>query len=423
MTVYPYYIYRCKMLDLFLKSLGEGFPEIINSYNKKLNSNNLKQKIKAMYAGNYKAYQEINDSLYDCALAFTDASIGTESTTDFAEEQASDKYFYSFRDLFLKFFEYDNDFLYESVEDTVAYFIAKLFYSNMSSDDYKTVSQNTKFEEETRKQLSDKLGWQSEKEHEEFIEWQIRCFRPEYSSSLSDVRFNKKNNKTFYKWVIDEFKKGISSKEIYNEVLEIVFKGENGINKTFEKLKREPGRRRWSSFVELFSNEQKKSNLWKILNKDAQYLATYEIFQSRMFVAFFLENLCDELPKFVGDENAQELIKIITGDVSRKKPEDFLIENHEEKTMAMLETFKAAWETPLTSEKDILSILQNFDKDCPATETFKAYFSIYHESLRRNLTENQIHEAFDLCMENSIYFEGYEMHDYLRSIKQGNIYE
>ena len=92
------------MLDLFLKSLGEGFPEIINSYNKKLNSNNLKQKIKAMYAGNYKAYQEINDSLYDCALAFTDASIGTESTTDFAEEQASDKYFYSFRDLFLKFF-------------------------------------------------------------------------------------------------------------------------------------------------------------------------------------------------------------------------------------------------------------------------------------------------------------------------------
>ena len=45
------------MLDLFLKSLGEGFPEIINSYNKKLNSNNLKQKIKAMYAGNYKAYQ------------------------------------------------------------------------------------------------------------------------------------------------------------------------------------------------------------------------------------------------------------------------------------------------------------------------------------------------------------------------------
>ena len=103
MTVYPYYIYRCKMLDLFLKSLGEGFPKIIkfNSYNKKLN--NLKQKIKAMYAGNYKAYQEINDSLYDCALAFTDASIGTESKTDFAEEQASDKYFYSFRDLFLKF--------------------------------------------------------------------------------------------------------------------------------------------------------------------------------------------------------------------------------------------------------------------------------------------------------------------------------
>lgn len=397
------------MLDLFLKSLGEGFPEIINSYNKKLNSNNLKQKIKAMYAGNYKAYQEINDSLYDCTLAFTDASIGTESTTDFAEEQASDKYFYSFRDLFLKFFEYNNDFLYESVEDTVAYFIAKLFYSNMSSDDYKTVSQNTKFEEETRKQLSDKLGWQSEKEHEEFIEWQIRCFRPEYSSSISDVRFNKKNNKTFYKWVIDEFKKGISSKEIYNEVLEIVFKGENGINKTFEKLKREPGRRRWSSFVELFSNEQKKSNLWKILNKDAQYLATYEIFQSRMFVAFFLENLCDELPKFVGDENAQELIKIITGDVSRKKPEDFLIENHEEKTNAMIENYWDTYDKQFESADNILKMFEKFDKNCPATDTFKAFFYITCPQLARNLSEKQIIEVTSTLNKNSRYFNGYGM--------------
>lgn len=409
MTVYPYYIYRCKMLDLFLKSLGEGFPEIINIYNEKLNSNNLKQKIKAMYAGNYKAYQEINDSLYDCALAFTDASIGTESTTDFAEEQASDKYFYSFRDLFLKFFEYDNDFLYESVEDTVAYFIAKLFYSNMSSDDYKTVSQNTKFEEETRKQLSNKLGWQSEKEHEEFIEWQIRCFRPEYSSSISDVRFNKKNNKTFYKWVIDEFKKGISSKEIHNEVLEIVFKGENGINKTFEKLKREPGRRRWSSFVELFSNEQKKSNLWKILNKDAQYLATYEIFQSRMFVAFFLENLCDELPKFVGDENAQELIKIITGDVSRKKPEDFLIENHEEKTNAMIENYWDTYDKQFESADNILKMFEKFDKNCPATDTFKAFFYLTCPQLARNLSEKQIIEETNTLNKNSRYFNGYGM--------------
>lgn len=397
------------MLDLFLKSLGEGFPEIINSYNKKLNSNNLKQKIKAMYAGNYKAFQEINDSLYDCALAFTDASIGTESTTDFAEEQASDKYFYSFRDLFLKFSEYNNDFLYESVEDTVAYFIAKLFYSNMSSDDYKTVSQNTKFEEETRKQLSDKLGWQSEKEHEEFIEWQIRCFRPEYSSSISDVRFNKKNNKTFYKWVIDEFKKGISSKKIYNEVLEIVFKGENGINKTFEKLKREPGRRRWSSFVELFSNEQKKSNLWKILNKDAQYLATYEIFQSRMFVAFFLENLCDELPKFVGDKNAQELIKIITGDVSRKKPEDFLIENHEEKTNAMIENYWDTYDKQFESADNILKMFEKFDKNCPATDTFKAFFNITCPQLARNLSEKQIIEFTSTLNKNSRYFNGYGM--------------
>ena len=409
MTVYPYYIYRCKMLDLFLKSLGEGFPEIINSYNKKLNSNNLKQKIKAMYAGNYKAYQEINDSLYDCALAFTDASIGTESTTDFAEEQASDKYFYSFRDLFLKFFDYDNDFLYESVEDTVAYFIAKLFYSNMSSDDYKTVSQNTKFEEETRKQLSNKLGWQSEKEHEEFIEWQIRCFRPEYSSSISDVRFNKKNNKTFYKWVIDEFKKGISSEEIYNEVLEIVFKGKNGINKTFEKLKREPGRRRWSSFEKLFSNEQKKSNLWKILNKDAQYLATYEIFQSRMFVAFFLENLCDELPKFVGDENAQELIKIITGDISRKKPEDFLIENHEEKTNAMIENYWDTYDKQFESADNILKMFEKFDKNCPATDTFKAFFYLTCPQLARILSENQIIEATSTLNKNSRYFNGYGM--------------
>ena len=417
-----YYTYKAKMLDLFLKTMGEGFPKIIFKYNENLKPNNLKQKVRSMNNGDMNSYSEIDNAITNCINAFIEGEVSDKSMM-FSEKNASNKYWTSFNELYKYFsdFNFNDNFFYESFDDTFSYLIAKNFYTEISCENYN--NEKSKRTEENQMISSTKDEFMSEEEWKEYHEWQIRCFRPEYSYSISDVRFNKKNNKTFFTWVIKEFKKALSSDKVYENILEIVFRGEPGVSTSFEKLLKKPGNRKWSTFEKLFSNEQNDKNLWEILNKDSKYLAAYQIFQSRMFVAYCLENFCASLPKFINEENTKELIKIITCDVSRKKPEDFLIPNHNEKTKAMLETFKAAWESPLNSEKDILSILQNFDKDCPATETFKAYFSIYHKSLRRNLTENQIHEAFDLCMENSIYFEGIEMHNYLRSIKQGNIYE
>lgn len=415
MRKYP--SYKTKMLVLFLKSLGDGFPEIIYKYNKDLKPNNLKQKIRSMYEGNEHAYSEIYYAIHNCIRAFTYGEVADKSTM-FSEKESSDKYWTSFHELYNHFLDFEGNFFYELYDDVFSYFIAKSFYTEISCEDYKNEEKDERLEENQRLSLK-KDNFNSEEEWKSYHDWVIRCFRPEYAFSISDVRFNKKNNKTFYKWVIKEFKNSFTTKEdknIYKEILETVFKGENGISKSFDKLKTESGKRNWQTFEKLFSNEQNDKKLWEKLTEDNKYLAAYQIFQSRMFVAFFLENFCAELQNFVKKENAEELIKIITCDVSRKKPEDFLIPDHEKKTQTMLETFKEIWSTPEDSEKNILRLIENFDKDCPATETFKAYFSLYHQSLRRKLTENQIKEAFELCVKNSFYFEESDLSNYLKYI-------
>ena len=409
----PYFTLKIKMLDLFIASLGDGFSQIIEYYTD-IKANYFKLIRKLAREKDSKKYFALAQALFDTICAFTDKKL-IDKKARFSENDASDKYWTSFRELFYNFFKFNDDFFYESADNVFSYFLARNLDYTQSSGNYTNWQNSEEFEAHLRS--LEKAPGYTDSEWKENIEKQIRIFRPEYYSAFSDVRANKTGNQTFFKWPITEFKKAISSKETFENILEMVFKGKLGISKSFEKLLTEPGKRIWSTFEKLFSNEQNDKKLWKILNKDSKYLAAYQIFQSRMFAAYFLENLCAELPKIVEKENAKELLKILTFDDSRKRPEDFLIPNHIEKTKTMLEVFQKIWGTPDVSETNILKLMEEFDKDCPATNTFKAYFSIYHQALRRNLTEVQIKEAYELCDKNDIYFEGYEMYSYLDYIQ------
>lgn len=400
-----YYTYKCKLLDLFLKSLGGGFPEIINNYNPKLKSNNMKQKINAMYAGNVKAYNDIFNSIDNCIRAFTEGELSDKSTL-FSEENASDKYWTSFNELFHSYFfsRFQGDFFYESTENIIAYFIAKNFYTEGSCENY-TTHINTEKSEERTKYMEKPESFVSPEDYKKYLEWFNRCFRPEYETSISDVRFNKKENKTFYKWPIKEFKKSIGENEVFNEILEIVFPGETGISKNFGKLSTDSRKRNWAIFEKLFKNELKNQKLMEVLNKNDKYLAAYEVFQSRMFVANFLENLCYELANFVGEENTKELVKIITGTRDRKKPEDFLIPNHEEKTNLMMETFLDVWQKEYESFEVVTQAMEKFDRNCPATKVFMSYFNMTCRSLRCAITDEQYYEADKLIRQEHRFFE------------------
>lgn len=244
-------------------------------------------------------------------------------------------------------------------------------------------------------------GFIDKKEYESWIARDKRVFRKEYYTAFSDVRFNKKKNKTFFKWCIDEFKKSIALDDVYNSIIDIVFKGKNDISSTsFEKLKYETGKRNWGMFEHLFENEMLDKKLMAILDKDDKYHAAYNVFQSRMMAAFFLNNFCEELPNFVGKKNPSRLEKIIVGDVNREKPEDFLVLDHDAKTKKMLSTFLEFLSKPFyASYSELESALNCFDKKCLATESFKAYFRlttrIFNAKLSKTEREENIKQFFD----------------------------
>ena len=54
-------------------------------------------------------------------------------------------------------------------------------------------------------------------------------------------------------------------------------------------------------------------------------------------------------------------------------------------------------------------MFEKFDKNCPATDTFKAFFYITCPQLARNLSEKQIIEVTSTLNKNSRYFNGYGM--------------
>jgi len=391
------YNYKTALLLLFIKSMGDGFTKIICHYwpyPKTMTPNNFKQKIAKMNSGDYESYREISYALINCKDIFTSPSYKIHNSlynndvkeiktdTSFCPEDGSDKYYFNFRDFFYIFKSADNiddDFFYESFENTLSYLIAKEFYTVFSFEDYN--DEKSKMAEENQIPSSE---------------------TPEYPFSIYDVRFNKRENKTFFKWVIVDFYSHVNDKSKADEIIKIIFGDNDGsIPKTFEGLKYYSKKRKWETFEKLFKNEQNNEKLMKFL-AEPELLSAYQIFQSRMFVAYFLENLCNELPNFVGDENAQELIKIITGDVSRKKPEYFLIENHKEKT----ETYKnQVWD--LIENKSKRNV-ESLDKDCLATETINAYLNLLSCKFYFEVKKNSVlstNEYLEICKKNPRFLE------------------
>lgn len=418
-----FYNYKTTLLSLFIKSMGEGFSKLICEhwiYSKKMSPNNFKQKMAKMSSGDYKTYREILYSLENCVESFTkaiftvysDNNTNVLTDTSFCPECGSDKYFFNFREVFhiFKCGDYiDTDFFYESFENALSYFIAKSFYGEKSCEDYIIEINNEEAISILKtKEYKYNQGRISKEEYDSERKEIPQLFRSEYNTSLMDVRYNKKENKTFFKWVIDEFYSHIKTESKADEIIKHIF-GENdgSISTTFEKLKYESGKRNWRIFKKLFKNEHNDKELMGLL---ASYddLASYQIFQSRMFVAYFLENLCTELPNFVGEDNTIELKKIITGNKNRKQPEDFLIENHKEKTEAyknkVIELFDGI------SYEKLSDKLDNLDKNCPATETIKAYVSLlnsgfYYYLEKGVISPDSFAKNLEICKENPRFLE------------------
>ncbi len=413
--------YKTALLSLFIKSMGDGFSKVICKYYvivKKMSPNNFKQKKSAMNSGDYRAYWEISYSLINCLNVFTlswyknyNKNFGGNydkkiiDDTSFCPKYVTEKYYHNFNEFFDIFkwgADINDDFFYESFERALSYLIARKFYSDQSCDEYFSSVDNSDAESainEIDRQYN--KGWLTKEEYEHKKWMAPQVFRSEYASSINDVRFCKKENKTFFKWVIDEFFKSINDISKAEEIIKYVF-GENEglIPTTFDKLKYEPGKHNWETFEKLFKNEHNDKKLMKLLKDDA-HLAAYQIFQSRMFVAYFLENLCAELPRFVGKKNADELNKIISGSPSRKKPEDFLVENHKEKT----ESYRNAVYEILNSNcsySELIQKLETLDKNCPATDTVKAYsilmnWQFYSQVERGMLQSDSYSKYFEIC--------------------------
>ena len=416
---YDTYNFTIALLMLFIKSMGDGFSEVIGeNYNllvagydmppvlyrtgvkiKRITPNNFKQKIKKLNSGDKKVSFEIEKTLYYLGDLFYAPSLCTGKDDDktdetFCEEMSNEKYYYNFKTLIDSVFTHRSGehFFYESFEDALSYILVRKFNEAFKSE--KCVVPDfliSEFESEFKR------GLLTNEEYECQKNWEIRCFRHEYGTSMNDVRFNKKENRTFFKWAIDEFYKNAGNAD---EIVKYVF-GENdgSVSTSFEKLKYESGKRKWKTFEKLFKNELKDNILMDLL-KDDETLKAYEIFQSRMLSAYFLENFFAELPKFVGRNNTNEIKKIIVGDESAKRAEDFLIKNHEAKTKDYENiVFDIAYDDSFDTQK-ITSKFQLLDPNCLATETMKSYCSLLNPHLSRELPNAEINSALEICRKN-----------------------
>lgn len=410
-------IYKPVLLDLFLRGIGEGFSTVIEKYTS-LKNDNLKQKRRKMRGGDYKSYREIVEAVLETRRMIKEGFNTSGFDDTFLPEWSSEKYYHSFS-CFEEFLGNCSDtetFFYESFENALSYMIAKVFYTEQSNIDYKSVYDTNDLNCAIETHESEKQGylerfpdddWRKERiaDCDKRLQEAKETFRPEYKSALLDVRLNKKGNKTFFKWCIDEFYNTLD-KEKGDEILSFAFAKKNGAYSLISKLKYERKIYRWSTFEKLFMNEHKDSALMKMLNTDS-LLEAYQVFQSRMFVAFFLENLCLALPDFVGEDNAKLLIKIIESDEDRKTPNYFLIAEHKEKTGIyndvlrdiLFENYQHKY-----AAESLRTKLANLDKNCMATKTFIAYFSLRNEKLYSEMTYNEkIKDLYTVQNEYSVF--------------------
>ena len=404
-----FYNYKTALLYLFIRCMGDGFYGEMCKYGN-IQDSSLKHKISEMKKGDKSAYREISIILQNCIKAFTEGEISDKETI-FCQKNASDKYYFTFGAFFDKFKWACNEnepFFYEDFSDALSYIISREFYIDLNEYKFPENPHELDLFEKTNDFLKD-----SDLEEYEAKKKDVsRAFRPEYQNAVFEVRRNAKT--TFYKWCIDEFYQQVASKNKADEIIKVVFgknEDDDSISTTFEKLKYENGKREWKTFRHLFQNELNDSELMDLLS-DEEILEKYQIFQSRMSAAFFLENLCAELSKIVDDSqksNSSEIRKILIFDKSCKKPEDFLVPNHKEKTESYKEKV-----IELLSEENSYEWLsekaETLDKNCPATETIKSYLSLLNGGFYFYLEKGVIPadtflKYFEVCKKNPRYLE------------------
>lgn len=137
-----------------------------------------------------------------------------------------------------------------------------------------------------------KQGLYPEEEYKAFCEFKRRSFRKEYYSVCRDVINNRGETSSFFDWPLREISNTINTLD-WNDDDELVS------SRTIERMKGEKGTRLWSSISDVISIAACDR-----YHKDESTLKEYEIFQTRILMAYFLENFV--YSKTLRDEYKQE---------------------------------------------------------------------------------------------------------------------
>lgn len=325
--------YNIAVLDIFLQALGEGFPECVvcfdgnNRKGKPLTSNNFKQKVHKMRAGNKTQAMEVSGNVSTGLFRFVDGA-ATDSTEKYCRKEASDKYTNLYRRLWWSLDFRTENFFYEENEAVLAYQVAQWLVKSCEKEHDDSCVVESLLRPENMRLLDSG-------EQQEYVEHVKQVFRSEYYSALWDVVAHGAGNKTFYKWPIDELYKGCDEKKV-DEIIRHVFGDNDGnVSSTFKKLKVVSRAKQWTTFDKLFQNELKDEEL-KAKLQDGNLLEKYQVFQSRMINAFVLENLRAILPREIGDDLAEKvfesLFRHVKGEPVDLKAE-FPVPDHDGKAM------------------------------------------------------------------------------------------
>ena len=392
-----YATYNIALVNLLLQALGDGFTKTLFFFpdEKGGTVNNFKQKVRKMNRGSVKIADEIRILICNSMRRFVDGSVADE-LAKYCHKEAADKYYAFYWVLISNFgraysLSTAMNFFYETDEDVLAYLVAEWIVTSC----YKG-------------ECPDK-GPVHGNETKDFLEWQKESFRPEYYTVIYDVFTNSKGNKTFYKWVIDEFYNSINNKEIADKILNHIFVSNSETEKistTFEKMKYEPGLRTWNTIDSLIQNEWNDKTLTEILKSDSECLRIYQIFQSRMLVAYLFENLKSILPNFIGKDNCKKLCDLISEKNSNPEEkfnlkETFLSADYETKTKTYEENVWELMHNDCFRHKG--NLLSQLDTDCPATEFFENFIQLENWRSQCKPSEEKYNQILSKCREHIKY--------------------
>lgn len=301
--------------DLILTSLGPGFSDVLFQNKRKSkgdNSNNFKQLRKQNREGNSKSTFKLHLKLVYGLQKFIDGDIFDTKST-FCHKDASDKYYECYLLLLNLIKAHPKNYKKECSKEIKAKFIEdKLINSYNFSEHY--IGTPDEFY----------LNWLDEQkkteEKQEYLKWCQQAFRKEYAYSLKKTILNFQGNKTFFKYPLEEFYNSSSQEKIDTIIKQVFGKNyeTNEISSTVKKLKYESGIRQWKTFENLFKNELENEDLMELLDTE-ELLESYQIFQSRMIIAYFLENLKENVKKEIGEDLTNEIFQKLINHVKYYK--------------------------------------------------------------------------------------------------------